>query len=112
MVSAFPDSEMADVYDPAAFVGSTHVTPQERERLGGVLAAGLVDAYRHLLASRTRFGHPGTSATPAASIPAYTSGSRSMSNWRHRAMIRCGCTICGARPFATLSAVGHLNTWR
>src|SRR5690242_1351489 len=38
----------------------------------------------------------GASATPAASIPAYTSGSRSMSSWRHRAMIRCGCTICGA----------------
>ena len=38
----------ADVYDPAAFVGSTHVTPQERERLGRVLGAGLVDAYRHL----------------------------------------------------------------
>jgi exodeoxyribonuclease-3 len=38
----------ADVYDPAAFVGSTHVTPQERERLGRVVDAGLVDAYRHL----------------------------------------------------------------
>jgi exodeoxyribonuclease-3 len=37
-----------DVYDPAAFVGSTHVTPEERERLGRVLAAGLVDAYRAL----------------------------------------------------------------
>ena len=41
----------ADVYDPAAFAGSTHVTPEERERLGRVLAAGLVDAYRAL--------HPG-----------------------------------------------------
>jgi exodeoxyribonuclease III len=38
----------ADVYDPAAFVGSTHVTSQERERLGRVLGAGLVDAYRQL----------------------------------------------------------------
>ena len=38
----------ADVYDPAAFVGSTHVTPEERERLGRVLAAGLADAYRSL----------------------------------------------------------------
>jgi exodeoxyribonuclease-3 len=37
-----------DVYDPAAFVGSTHVTPEERERLDRVLAAGLVDAYRAL----------------------------------------------------------------
>jgi exodeoxyribonuclease III len=38
----------ADVYDPAAFVGSTHVTPDERERLGRVLHAGLVDSYRAL----------------------------------------------------------------
>lgn len=38
----------ADVYDPAAFVGSTHVTPDERGRLEAVLAAGLVDAYRRL----------------------------------------------------------------
>ena len=37
-----------DVYDPAAFAGSTHVTPAERSRLERVLAAGLVDAYRHL----------------------------------------------------------------
>jgi exodeoxyribonuclease III len=40
-----------DVYDPAAFVGSTHVTPEERERFAALLAAGAVDAYREL--------HPG-----------------------------------------------------
>ena len=41
-----------DVYDPAAFAGSTHVTAEERSRVGAILAAGgLVDAYRHL--------HPG-----------------------------------------------------
>ena len=38
----------ADVYDPAAFVGSTHVTPDERGRLERILATGLVDAYREL----------------------------------------------------------------
>lgn len=38
----------ADVYDPAAFVGSTHVTPEERSRLARVVAAGFVDSYRHL----------------------------------------------------------------
>lgn len=38
----------ADVYDPALFVGSTHVTEDERSRLRAVMAAGLVDAYRHL----------------------------------------------------------------
>ena len=37
-----------DVYDPLAFAGSTHVTPEERSRLEGVLQAGLVDAYREL----------------------------------------------------------------
>lgn len=37
------------MYDPAAFAGSTHVTPAEREALAAVLeAGGLVDAYRTL----------------------------------------------------------------
>jgi len=36
----------ADVYDPAAFVGATHVTVQERRRLEAIIAAGAVDAYR------------------------------------------------------------------
>jgi len=37
----------ADLYDPAAFVGSTHVTPEERDRLARLLAAGgLADAWR------------------------------------------------------------------
>jgi exodeoxyribonuclease-3 len=35
-----------DVYDPEAFAGSTHVTPEERERLERLLDQGLVDAYR------------------------------------------------------------------
>lgn len=39
----------ADVYDPVAFEGATHVTPEERTRLQAVLTAGdLVDAYRVL----------------------------------------------------------------
>ena len=37
-----------DVYDPAAFVGSTHVTAEERGRLEAILDAGLVDAFRAL----------------------------------------------------------------
>jgi exodeoxyribonuclease-3 len=37
----------ADVYDPAAFAGETHVTPDERSRLEAIIAAGeLADAYR------------------------------------------------------------------
>jgi exodeoxyribonuclease-3 len=37
-----------DVYDPAAFAGSTHVTEDERSRLQAVLETGLVDAFRAL----------------------------------------------------------------
>jgi exodeoxyribonuclease III len=37
-----------DVYDPAAFVGETHVTPPERERFRALLDAGTVDAFREL----------------------------------------------------------------
>jgi exodeoxyribonuclease-3 len=37
-----------DVYDPAAFVGSTHVTEPERERFRALLAAGTADAFREL----------------------------------------------------------------
>jgi exodeoxyribonuclease-3 len=38
-----------DVYEPAAFAGETHVTPEERERLRAVLeAGGLKDAFRSL----------------------------------------------------------------
>jgi exodeoxyribonuclease-3 len=33
----------ADVWDPAAFTGSTHVTAEEREALSGLLATGLTD---------------------------------------------------------------------
>jgi exodeoxyribonuclease III len=37
-----------DVYDPAAFVGETHVTAPERERFAALLEAGAVDAFRSL----------------------------------------------------------------
>jgi exodeoxyribonuclease-3 len=33
----------SDVWDPARFVGSTHVTPEERSRLASLLSLGLVD---------------------------------------------------------------------
>jgi exodeoxyribonuclease-3 len=35
-----------DVYDPAAFVGGTHVSAPERERLAAIEAWGLVDVFR------------------------------------------------------------------
>jgi exodeoxyribonuclease-3 len=44
-----------DVYDPAAFVGSTHVTPEERGRLQAILDQGLLDAYRHRHPSEVQF---------------------------------------------------------
>ncbi len=45
----------SDVYDVAAFDGSTHVTPDERERLKTILDAGFVDAYRHLHPDEQQF---------------------------------------------------------
>jgi exodeoxyribonuclease-3 len=38
--------EDKDVWDPAAFVGSTHVTPEERAALSRLEAWGLTDAFR------------------------------------------------------------------
>ncbi len=38
--------EDRDCYDPAAFVGQTHCSPQERAHFQGLLDLGLVDAYR------------------------------------------------------------------
>jgi len=46
----------ADVYDPAAFAGSTHVTREERGRLKRLLADGdLVDTYRQLHRDEPQF---------------------------------------------------------
>jgi exodeoxyribonuclease-3 len=44
-----------DVYDPAAFVGATHVTPEERSRLQRILQEGMVDAYRKLHPTEQQF---------------------------------------------------------
>ncbi len=41
-----------DVWDPAVFVGSTHVTPQERGRLRELLDAGLTDVHPRALKGR------------------------------------------------------------
>ena len=38
--------EDRDVHDPAAWVGSVHVSPEEREALRDTLALGLVDVFR------------------------------------------------------------------
>ena len=45
-----------DVYDPAAFAGATHVTPDERSRLTAILDAGdFVDAYAAAPAGTHRY---------------------------------------------------------
>jgi exodeoxyribonuclease-3 len=44
-----------DVYDPAAFSSSTHVTPDERSRLEQILDQGLIDAYRRLHPNEVQF---------------------------------------------------------
>src|ERR1019366_2738862 len=48
--------EDRDVYDPAAFLGATHVTAAERTRFERVLSDGaLVDAYRLVHPDETQF---------------------------------------------------------
>lgn len=47
----------ADVYDPAVFVGTTHTTAAERERVDRLESAGFVDAYRHLHPDATSEAH-------------------------------------------------------
>jgi exodeoxyribonuclease-3 len=44
-----------DVYDPAAFVGDTHVTGEERSRFEAILDAGLLDSFRHLHPDATAY---------------------------------------------------------
>lgn len=45
-----------DVYDPALFVGGTHVTADERSRLQAIIRDGrLVDAYRHMHPDEPQF---------------------------------------------------------
>jgi exodeoxyribonuclease-3 len=44
-----------DVYDPAAFVGGTHVSEPERARLAEILGTGLIDSYRHLHPDEQQF---------------------------------------------------------
>jgi exodeoxyribonuclease-3 len=47
--------EDRDVYDPAAFANSTHVTPEERAAHRALLDAGLRDAYREVSPEGQRF---------------------------------------------------------
>lgn len=47
--------EDRDVWDPAVFVGSTHVTLAERQRLAAVVDAGVVDAFRQVHGDREGF---------------------------------------------------------
>ena len=58
-----------DVYDPAAFAGSTHVTPDERVALRAILDAGIVDAAAHLHPGEQRFTWWDYRAGPLPSRP-------------------------------------------
>lgn len=44
-----------DVWDPKVFIGSTHVTADERERLAAVIGEGLTDAFRAIHGDREGF---------------------------------------------------------
>jgi exodeoxyribonuclease III len=44
-----------DVYDPAAFATSTHVTPAERSRIARMVDLGMVDAFRGCVADEPGF---------------------------------------------------------
>lgn len=44
-----------DVYDPAAFAGSTHVSPEERSRVRAIIERGFVDAYAHVHPDEQQF---------------------------------------------------------
>ena len=69
-----------DVFDPAFFVGATHVTPRERDALAEVLGFGLTDVFRALL-SRARLGcSRGGTTVPA--ISTRVAGCGSISCWR------------------------------
>jgi exodeoxyribonuclease-3 len=43
-----------DLYDPAAFVGQTHVSPPERAKLQALLDRGLTDEFRHVYPDATK----------------------------------------------------------
>src|SRR5262249_58238973 len=49
----------ADVFDPEAYVGQTHVTPPEREALASLLALGLHDVVRDRWPDRRGVTHRG-----------------------------------------------------
>ena len=66
-----------DVYDPAAFVGDTHVTDDERTRFEAILDAGLVDTFRAL--------HPDDDRLHVVGLPRRATSTRASG---------CGSTRC------------------
>ncbi len=68
--------EDRDVWDPAAMVGSTHVTAPERASLRALEDWGLVDAFRLCYAARTSSSRGGTTG-PATSTSTWACGSTS-----------------------------------
>ncbi len=71
--------EDIDVFDPAHFVGATHVTPEERGSLAEVMSFGLTDVFRAAFLPRPDSSRGGTTG-PATSTPVAVCGSTSC--WR------------------------------
>lgn len=86
-----------DVYDPQAFVGSTHVTEEERARLRAILDAGsLVDAYRAL--------HPGE--------PGFTWWDYRQGHFHRRMGLRIDLALLGPSLAERLSRCGIDRAFR
>jgi exodeoxyribonuclease-3 len=85
-----------DVYDPAAFVTETHVTPPERERFAALLEAGVVDAFREL--------HPDD--------PGFTWWDYRQGHFHRRMGLRIDATLLSAPVAARLRACGIDRAFR
>ena len=79
-----------DVYEPAAFVGETHVTAPERERFAALLAAGVADAFREL--------HPGE--------PGFTWWDYRQGHFHRKMGLRIDATLLSPPLAARLRACG------
>ena len=107
-----------DVYDPAAFVGETHVTPPERERFAALLEAGTVDAFRELHPDRAGLHLvglppgplPPQDGTAHRCVSAHAAAGRAAGELRHRPRLSQGPQAVGPRTAAVRA--GRLTRWR
>ena len=95
-----------DLYDPAAFVGQTHVSPPERAKLQALLDRGLTDEFRHVHPTRPRCSRGGTTAAATSTRAA---GCASTSCWPRR---RSSSAPSGASSTATPARASSRATTR